>query len=64
MAEDAVGALRKRVKELERQVAESARERDDLTRDLESLLLQSAANTTFTTSSVLQERIYFTGGLV
>lgn len=48
-----------RVKELERLVAQLTQERDDLTRDLENLCLSGGS--TFSTSSVLSERIYSTG---
>ena len=54
------GALAKQCKELQRKLDEALRERDDLVRDLESLCL-SDGGTTFSSSSVLQERIYSTG---
>lgn len=54
--------LRKQVKDLQRQLAEALRERDDLTRDLEAMCL-SDTGTTFNSSSVLQERIFAAGAL-
>lgn len=51
--------LQQRVRELEARLAEVTTERDDLTRDLENLCL--SGGNTFSSSSVLSERIYSTG---
>jgi len=47
--------------DLERRLAQALAERDDLARDVEALCMETSANTTFSSSSVLQERIFSTG---
>lgn len=46
------------IKVLRRQISELQQERDDLARDVENLCMHTTAYTTFSSSSVLQERIY------
>lgn len=53
--------LRRKIKILEEKLAVAVQERDDLTRDLENLCLSEGFNTSFSSSSVLSERIYSTG---
>lgn len=48
---------------LERRLAQALAERDGLARDVESLCLETSANTTFSYSSVLQERIFSAGAI-
>lgn len=61
----ALGALpsevRKRISDLERRLAQALLERDDLARDVEALCMETTANSTFSSSSVLRERIFSTG---
>ncbi len=57
----AITALRKRIGELEIKLAQALVERDDLARDVEALCMETTANTTFSSSSVLRERIYSSG---
>lgn len=47
--------------ELRKQLAKAIQERDDLQRDLEALCLSQSSDLTFSSSSVLQDRIIFTG---
>jgi hypothetical protein len=54
--------LRKKISQLEASIARIKLERDDLARDVESLCLDDASNTTFNVSSVLNERIFVAGG--
>ena len=58
------GNVRHKIVELERKLAQALVERDDLARDVEALCMESTANTTFSSSSVLRERIFSTGTLV
>lgn len=61
-AEAPEAGLRAQVRQLELRLADLQRERDDLARDVENLCMSSGPGlATFDTSSVLQERIYFTG---
>lgn len=50
--------MRKKISQLEASIARIKLERDDLARDVESLCLDDASNTTFNVSSVLNERIF------
>ena len=52
--------LRKQCKELAKKLQDALRERDQLVLDLEAMCLADS-NTTFNSSSVLQERIFSTG---
>ena len=61
-AEASEAGLRAQVRQLELKLADLQRERDDLARDVENLCMSSGPGlATFDSSSVLQERIYFTG---
>ena len=53
--------VRKRISDLERRLAQALLERDELTRDVEALCMETTANSTFSSSSVLRERIFSTG---
>jgi chromosome segregation ATPase len=46
--------------DLKNKLAQALIERDDLARDVESLCMETTANTTFSSSSVLRERIFST----
>lgn len=52
--------LRRQIVELEKKLAKTIIERDDLARDVEALCMETTANTTFSSSSVLRERIFAT----
>jgi hypothetical protein len=52
---------RRLIQKLEQQLAQALCERDDLARDVEALCMETTANTTFSSSSVLRERIFATG---
>lgn len=54
-------ALRSQIAQLQRKLAQALVERDDLARDVEALCMDTPANTTFSSSSVLRERIFSTG---
>lgn len=56
--------LRRKISNLEATVARLTIERDDLSRDVETLCLDDSSNTTFNVSSVLNERIFVAGGYV
>lgn len=58
---DETAALRKQVIDLERKLAQAHADRDDLARDVEALCMETTANTTFSSSSVLRERIFAAG---
>lgn len=60
-ADTANGSARNKIIELERKLAQALVERDDLARDVEALCMETTANTTFSSSSVLRERIFSTG---
>jgi hypothetical protein len=53
--------LRKQMLILEKKLAQALCERDDLARDVEALCMETTANTSFSSSSVLRERIFATG---
>lgn len=53
--------LRKQILILEKKLTQALSERDDLARDVEALCMETTANTTFSSSSVLRERIFATG---
>lgn len=53
--------FRKQILALEQKLAQALGERDDLARDVEALCMETTANTTFSSSSVLRERIFATG---
>lgn len=52
--------LRKQILILEKKLTQALSERDDLARDVEALCMETTANTTFSSSSVLRERIFAT----
>ncbi|KAI8108351.1 hypothetical protein M9434_006378 [Picochlorum sp. BPE23] len=56
--DDSPRALRRHIQGLEKKLAMVSLERDDLARDVEAMCLDSASNTTFNMSSVLNERIF------
>lgn len=60
---DGLAAAREQCRALQRRLDETLRERDALVLDLEAMCLSSDGGaTTFNSSSVLQERIFSTGG--
>jgi hypothetical protein len=62
--DDSPRALRRHIQGLEKKLAMVSLERDDLSRDVEAMCLDSASNTTFNMSSVLNERIFVAGVLM
>ena len=58
MSEEDGESMRKQVTLLTHKLAQALAERDDLARDVESLCMETTANTTFSSSSVLRERIF------
>ena len=54
-------ALKKQCRDLEAKLARAIAEKEELARDVEALCMQGSDVLTFTTSSVLQERIIYTG---